>query len=592
VNRASNCAAVAFVFLAWGGGAALADDPLATLQGMYEGVRIHAIGERQLYIFGAPMTAGLTERAAADSFLSEHGAAFGVQSLDAELLWESDERHERMRVFAYRQQVRGKEVDGSIIRVKVRREAVPRVDYAAARLAGEPTAGAEHPIVPAALATMLVQAQPGYGTLVPAGEPELVVLRGNRHRPDTWCWRVPTETPNETLREPRTFFVDTATGGIAYVRNEFFGLMTDTTSGTVEAPGMPTAYPWTPYTGDPGDLVTHRIPGIRVKGTTSGGSAHTFTDGNGQFVLSHGSLNDPMTLEASASLQGEWYWMSDFSGLYIQDSVATTVGSTESLSLVNSFQSVEYKTAQADVIVSSHRAREFFIDYVSSTATGLTYPVYLYPNYTGETCNAYAYAGPGYWMMLFTPSNSIATKPCFNFGSHSAVGHEYGHIALAMVDSAFAAFPSFHEGYADTYGNMLNDDSVQARGHYMNGDSVRDDPTASHINCQYPIPSNTTTACYCDEYAPHAAGQLLSGPWVRIRNSFKSYYGSSTGLETARDAFGAWSLVTIGGDDDCGSAHGGTLIEVISVVDESLPTQTMVCNAFAQHSITCLSCCP
>src|SRR4029079_14056828 len=103
-----------------------------------------------------------------------------------------------------------------------------------------------------------------------------------------------------------------------------------------------------------------------------------------------------------------------------------------------------------------------------------------------------------------------------------AAAHEYGHIALAMLGDYANAF---HEGYADTYGNMLNDDSVQGRSHYGDGQSVGDDPTSSLINCQYPLLSSTSSRCDCGE--SHAAGQLLSGPWVRIRNSLKSTYGDA-----------------------------------------------------------------
>lgn len=124
-------AAGTFALLA-GSTIAADDDPLTSLMNTYHGVRTHAMGDRQLYIFGAPMTAGLTPRAAADSFLSEHGAAFGINSLDAAFLWDSGEANEGQQVFAYRQHIRGKEVDGSIIRVKVRRGAVPRVDFAGA----------------------------------------------------------------------------------------------------------------------------------------------------------------------------------------------------------------------------------------------------------------------------------------------------------------------------------------------------------------------------------------------------------------------------------------------------------------------------
>ena len=173
-----------------------------------------------------------------------------------------------------------------------------------------------------------------------------------------------------------------------------------------------------------------------------------------------------------------------------------------------------------------------------------------------------------------------------------AAAHEFGHIALAMVGIPIGEHRSFHEGYADTFGNMVHDDSVQGRQQWMNGDNVRDDPTSSGINCQYPIQSHQTSACFCNEDNPHAAGQLLSGIWVRIRVGLKGYYGTQTGLSHARDLFGAWSLVTLGGgEDECNSAHEGTLAEVMSTT-ENYVELSIICSSFLSHSITLSVDCP
>ncbi len=143
--------------------------------------------------------------------------------------------------------------------------------------------------------------------------------------------------------------------------------------------------------------------------------------------------------------------------------------------------------------------------------------------------------------------------------------------------------PGFDEGYADTYSYMLNDDRVFGRSLRLDGTNERNDPTI--VNLQYPIPLGGPTC------AAHQAGQLLSGPWVRIMDSFKANYGDVAGLARARELFGRWTLVTMGGEPlpSCQSAYGGTVQEVLSVSKGD--QKPLVCAAFAFHGIV-LDACP
>jgi len=569
-----------------------ADDPLATLRELYPEIRVQSAGQRYTYIYGTPMTPGVTAARAAADFLEHHGRAYGSSGeLQFRELWSTPARDGRFTVFAYRQQIRGKDVDGSVIRVKVKSdEGVFRVDYAAGRVAGEPTQGSEIPLVPAQIAADFVRLQPGYGTLAIVGEPELVVLRGTGERTDSWCWRVTAQSGAAEIAPNRTYFVDTSLPRIAYVRDNLKHFDPPTT-GSVEAEGMPAAYPWIPYQGNSGDLVTHRIPGIRVNGTTSTASGHAFANSAGEFSLAVGQTNQSIAIDTTVSQQAQWYRVFTYEKdpQFIAASAQATVGDTVPLPLFNTNMTEERRVAQADTVVTANRGRAFFIQYISSTVSGLTYIVNILPNDSifAPPCNGYAFPGSSSYAMGFAPSSSFAG--CWNFGSHSVAAHEYGHVALFMLDDALNFHYGFHEGFADTFGNMLNDDSVQGRQHYTSGSNFREDPTSSGINCQYPLSSNSSSPCDCD--MPHKAGQLLSGPWVRIRTQLKSYYGSSAGLEYARVLFGNWTLVTLGGDDGCLSAHPGTLAEVLSVT-ESAVEQQIICCAFAAHSMTGDCSCP
>jgi hypothetical protein len=267
------------------------------------------------------------------------------------------------------------------------------------------------------------------------------------------------------------------------------------------------------------------------------------------------------------------------------------VGSNVPLTLANANLSEEYRVAQTDTIVTSHRSREFFKQYISSTLSTLSVPLLLYPNEAtynlALVCNGSAgvLTSPARFVIALAPSNPLHGVGCYNMATHSTVAHEFGHVALFMIDESLNGFRAFHEGYGDSYAMLLNDDPVLGREQWMNGTDFRADPTSVGINCQFPLPTTSSGPCSCVEFEEHEAGQLLSGPWVRIRNGLKGYYGNSTGLEYARVLFGNWSLVTLGGDDGCGSAHPGTLTEVLSVT-ESAVEQNIICCSFGEHSIT------
>jgi hypothetical protein len=567
--------------------AARADDPVSLLHQQFPSVRVHNAGPNFKYFFGAPMSAGLTEAAAAGAFLTGHGAALGgplqagLGSLDVRELWKLPSRDGRFVAFAYRQMIRGKEVDGSDIRIKVRCGPVPRVDYAAARLAGEPTAGSESPVLSAQVAAMVAQSLSGTPELTVEGTPELVVLRGNNTRPDWWCWRVHTRLGQGILHRRATYYVDTVAPRIVHKRENFHNFHPPTT-GTVEARGTSTSHPILPYRGPSTPLVNHRMPGARVNGTVGTQSGSVYTNNNGQFELNVGKTNQAIVVSSTLQDPGQWYrvyYSPPTTPEYLSETETVEVGAAVPLALANTAMSEERRVAQADLVFSINRARNFFLNYISTSAPGLSYPVFIAPSQIGgiTPCNAGAahFKSPfNLYALVFAPSN----VECWNFATHSWAGHEFGHVALFMIDLV-EQNTAFHEGYADTYANLLNDDSVQGRQQFVNGANVRDDPTSSGINCQYPIPNNTTATCTCAEI--HSAGQLLSGPWVRIRNA--------SGLEHARTLFGQWSLVTVGGDADCGSAHPGTVAELLSITD-SLVDLNLICTSFAAHGITIPEC--
>jgi hypothetical protein len=555
------------------------------LQGMYEGVRHHAAGQRQVQIFGREMTAGRTEKEAAGAFIDQHRGALGRSDLEVRPLWDSMASNGRSAVFAYRQVIRGKEVDGSMVCIKVKRGPVARVDYAAARIARGSIAGSEAPVIPAEVAASLVLLQPGSAGRVVEGEPELVVLLGDATRPDTWCWRIRTTMPGAATRLPRVYFVDTAIGTVVHARDQHFGQ--DATTGTVESLGTIAEYPWHPYIPEQTPLTHHRIPGLRVVGTVGSSSAHTFTDGAGNYTLQLGTTAQAITLDAFTANPGQWYEVTGYGGL-LRSIENSTVGSHVPHTLNNPNTIEERRVALADAIVGVANARAFFKQYISSTLPGLNYKIYLMPNQP-DICGAGIGYSPGqHFLMIFGAASDDPNNPppCWNWGTHAVAAHEYGHASLWMLEIAFESARWFHEGYSDAYLFMVTEDSVVGRSHWRDGTAIRADPRSPHINCQYPLEQNTTPECYCDGNG-HKGGQLLSAIWLRIRDGMIAALPPGQGIEHARQTFGAWSLLTLGGvEDTCSPAHHGTAVEILAVVDEEL-FQNLVCESLAEHSVPC-----
>ncbi|MBX3377030.1 MAG: hypothetical protein KF678_08510, partial [Phycisphaeraceae bacterium] len=488
--------------------------------------------------------------------------------------------------FAYRQTIRGKEVDGSLVRVKVRRGEVPCVDYAAARLAGEPTIGSETPVLPAEAAVLTVQAMSGLSGLVLEGAPELVVLRGDGRREDAWCWRVTMREGEEPLVKSRSFYVDTNLPRILYV-GQHFAASHQPTTGIVQGWGMPAAPPWHPYKGNSNDLVLHAIPGISVHGTISGAPEAVFTDANGNFVLNSGSSGQTIAVDATFGRQGQGYRVDTaFSNPndYLGVSSTAAVGSDISLTLTgsNSNFTEEMRVAQVDAAIAAVRARAFATQYIGT----VSFNVALLPNVTSTGCGFFLGSYPTYSISLAKYNSATF----WNCASHSVIGHEFGHAMLASLGITTAAQPAFHEGFADAYDNMMNDSNVAGPSQRTNGGNIRDDPRSQHINCQYPLTQHGTMhphcGCFDPEGDPYIALPLTSGVWVRIRVGFKNEYGDDDGLDKARTLFGNWCLLTAGGDEQCQGLHPGSLLEVLNSMDSEDTTWIEIIEtAFAEHNI-------
>ena len=85
------------------------------LMGRYPGLRVSESNGRPLYFYGKPMTTAGDSRLAADTWLSNHGSAFGAGDLSLRYEWENDLTGGRLTVLTYSQQMDGLPVEFGMV---------------------------------------------------------------------------------------------------------------------------------------------------------------------------------------------------------------------------------------------------------------------------------------------------------------------------------------------------------------------------------------------------------------------------------------------------------------------------------------------
>jgi hypothetical protein len=488
---------------------------------------------RVFSVHGMRMTAGIDPAGAAAAFLHQHGRIFGVGQPELAERWVNGPKDETFTVFAYRQTLRGVPVDGGEARVMVWHRPVAQVGYASAVLAGEPTVGANPPVVPALLASVIAQTRPGYGQLAVVGEPEFVVLRGEGTRGDAWTWRVRVQRADSLTPDPRTLFIETRAGQVIHVRNEFAGSdgITGTVSGWGSGLGSTLPHPINAP-------VLLRLPEVLVQASTAHEVHEATTSAAGEFAF---PISDDETAIVDSALgptedqAGVHIWVlnaehrnlgvcsiPEDSALAV--SAVATAPTHVDLEMPTSSVPLEedYVVAQVNAVVHGYRSREFVVSRLAAPALQGRLRMVVNTISTGSAQYTVCPQGVTLW---FGGTYYCALA---NFASSSIIAHEYGHYVLRQLGSVGNTY--FDEGYADAFSILLNDDAVIGRLH-QNWNTVhhRDDPLIA--NCQYPIPNPQPTTCVCDS---HGSGQMLSGVWWRIAQGFKTQYGPEAGLERTR----------------------------------------------------------
>ena len=558
--RLSRLLAITALAACVGGGSALAGNdagPAAQqeLIRQFPGVHTWNDGGRDRIFYGAPMTTAASPRLAAETFLAEHDAAFGVGALELSETWSGDVRAGKFWAFSYTQLIGGLPVDGSPGRVLVRNnlDGTWSVVYAAGLFAAMPEGGFPAMTRTAQDALNFVRGTQQFGALPKWSMPTLVAYQADTGHgfEAVRAWSFAGENPDLVNRENYTFFIDAATGALLEARDEVHHI---DVFGFVKGYGSPGRLPDDP--SNPPALLP--INDIRV--AVAGGNT-AYTDTSGFFNVVHGGGSN---VNISATFDtGHWCDVNDQSGTPVQSVSGTATPGQEAYLEFNPNPS-QYLTAQVNGFIHTGLIHNFFRD--RSSWSGMDLVCTTNVN-IASTCNAY-YSGS-------TINFYRAGGGCNNTAYSSVIAHEYGHYVVARLGLAQGAFG---EGYGDCCGEMLYDSGVVGEHWTTNGNPLRDNDTTIRM---YPCSGEV-----------HYCGQLLAGVWWHMRENFGATYGSAPGLEQIQQLFVDWSLITTGGQGG-NSAHPGTAIEVLTLddddgnLDNGTPNFEDICTAFELHGVDC-----
>ncbi len=574
MNRRIVGSSLALVLVLAAGQTLGADQAARDVAADFPGVQTMMIEGRPSMFYGVPMNSGATAEAAADAWLATYGQQFQVGDLDLRLRRVNPIAMGRFTVFAYDQYLDGLPVELSQGRVLVKNAQVNgamahEVVLASGRLAKMPEGGFAAVTVTPQEAIATASKINRFAALDTWSQPELVVFFGegdfDQRMEPVKAWKFVGEMADVSKMQRFTFFVDASTNELIHARSEI--LHADIT-GQVRGFASP---------NNTADIPTNPpaitdIPEIRVTEQSTGTTVTT--DRNGNFTIPW-SGTAPVNLTVSVTNAARGVVDSLIDGeISVTQSVTPGVPATITLNATPS----ENPTSQLNALIHTTVTRNFFADRAPTFASTLdtlgtsTAPARMTINVMlNDVCNAF-YNGTS---TNFFASGLSGTTQCNNSAIPSVVAHEYGHHIVNRLGLAQGAFG---EGFSDSMALLIYNDAVMGRGFTATNGLVRNPDTA---NRQYP----------CTSTAIHTCGLILGGVTWDIRTGFINTYGSTQGLELARQTHVDWAILTNGGIG-LNSMHPETAIEYLTVDDDDgricngTPNYSVIRQGFVNHGIT------
>lgn len=532
----------------------------AELLKLYPGLQLHESGRHVRVFYGRTMTQAPTAAEAAERFLRQHRAAFGVPDATFRQLFSNAVSQNRLTVFAIQQELDGIPVEYANGRIVVSNGAQTNsVFYAAAKVAARPEGGFKPDVLSAGQAMSAVRSQERYAGLTEWTHPEMVIYAGidEMALPEpVRAWKFRGNNTTLAGHEAYTFFVDAAGGALVHLRNEVIHV---NVSGNVSGFVTPGTKP------DVASNPEVQIDLRDVRVNISGGS-FAYTDAAGDFTITNGGASNVTVI---APVLGRWVNVNNAAGADLSSSqVVTPPGPADFV--LNSTSVTEQTTAQMNGLVHTNSTHDFYVGLQPGFAGNLNIVMPCNVN-IGDVCNAF-YNGSSINFYL-------TGGGCRNSAYSTVIAHEYGH---HIVNRLFLPQAAFGEGFADCTAMLQYDTHIMGEDFCGTGCHIRRPEIA---NVQYPCPADPNESV-------HFCGQVLGGVVWDLRQNLGAALGNPTGLDVARQLWSDWSQIT-SGPASGEAAHPGTAIEFLIADDtdadigNGTPHMFEICNAFQQHSIDC-----
>jgi hypothetical protein len=466
-------------------------------------------GDRIARVYGKSFSSGRTPEQAAERFLADHLAMFGVKRSELvkrgpfpdgrhvqPIMWDLEQERFRFTGLYYAQEVEGIPVFRSNLMLLMRNEAEFPLVLASADLRPVerfrvPQAAAAEPNLAPGEQTMARRLGAEYEVLssrqvIWAGVEDMVVAP-----------RLAVEQIVQagTLADPQTyqkwlFLIDATTGRILFEENQIVHSITGNVScRATQGNGADIC----------GPVALTPMPYARVTG--GGQTAYADVDGNYTLPANPG----PVVVESR--VRGLFFRVFNQGG---SDAVLTQSVSSPGMAnfIHNDANPNELTRAEVNAYYHANVARDIALKYnpaypVIAGQTEFTVNVNL-----GQNCNAF-YNGTS--INFYTSGGG-----CANTAFSVVVHHEYGHHLVASGGSGQGAYG---EGMSDCIGVIITDDPVLAYGFQGNCSAgIRN----ADNDCQY-----LTSGCSTCGSQIHACGQLLSGCVWSTRNELLATHPST-----------------------------------------------------------------
>ena len=406
------------------------------LKQKYPGLQVHAEHGEVRALYGVPMAAGATPVQAAERWLEEERGALGIAGLDLRLLSSEDLDFGEKTVFVYQQFVAGIPVESAGATVVTLNHTPSRVIYVGDGLVQPPASGFAQQQIAGADALALVQAIPDYAKLPQWTVPQTVVLYrewDRLHSEPRRSWKFNGSQADPCELASYTFFVDSSTGELLFVRNEVH----EAGSVAVHVDGT-----YTPGTRPIEVTVpsVRPIPYVRIDDiiiNTTCDEASVYTDAAGNAAFQNVVCYD---LELFAGLTGRWATVvlpPAYPGSPV--SVRGDVGSPGSITLNFDGSSSVADLAQINAYLYVSDAHDFFTWGNSNTGLDLSIVtwvmggIYCGTSPPAASCNARFCSGPP--TLMFSPG----ANTCANSAYSSVIFHGSRSRLIVMSSSSGAS---------------------------------------------------------------------------------------------------------------------------------------------------------